>query len=78
MADLEGAVLLLQGEDDPVVPPEQTRSMAEALAARGVRCEVRTFANESHGFRRADTLVAAYEAELAFYEEVLLGPAGAG
>jgi dipeptidyl aminopeptidase/acylaminoacyl peptidase len=72
--DLEGAVLLLQGEDDPVVPPEQTRSMAAALAARGLRCEVRTFAGESHGFRRADTLVAAYEAELAFYDEVLLGP----
>jgi dipeptidyl aminopeptidase/acylaminoacyl peptidase len=71
--ELEGAVLLLQGEDDPVVPPEQTRSMAEALRRRGVHVGVRSFPGESHGFRRAETLVAAYEAELEFYGEVLLG-----
>jgi dipeptidyl aminopeptidase/acylaminoacyl peptidase len=71
--EITGAVLLLQGEDDPVVPADQTRQMAAALVARGVRCEVRYFAGESHGFRRADTLVACFEAELAFYQEVLLG-----
>ncbi|MGH8996857.1 MAG: alpha/beta hydrolase family protein, partial [Acidimicrobiales bacterium] len=74
--EMTGAVLLLQGEDDPVVPPEQARSMAEALQARGVRCELRFFAGESHGFRKAETLVAAFEAELAFYREVLLGAPG--
>jgi len=72
VGDITGAVLLLQGEDDPVVPAEQTRSMAEALTARGVRCEVRYFAGESHGFRRAETLIACFQAELRFYEEVLL------
>jgi dipeptidyl aminopeptidase/acylaminoacyl peptidase len=73
VAEIDGAVLLLQGEDDPVVPADQTRRMAAALAARGVRCEARYFAGESHGFRRADTLVACFEAELRFYGEVLLG-----
>ena len=73
VADITGAVLLLQGEDDPVVPADQTRRMAEALAARGIRCEARYFAGESHGFRRADTLIACFEAELAFYADVLLG-----
>ena len=76
VAEMTGAVLLLQGEDDPVVPPEQARSMAEALQARGVRCELRFFAGEAHGFRKAETLVAAFEAELAFYREVLLGAPG--
>jgi len=71
--EISGAVLLLQGEDDPIVPADQTRRMAEALDARGVRCEARYFAGESHGFRRADTLVACFEAELRFYAEVLLG-----
>jgi len=75
--EIEGAVLLLQGMDDPVVPADQTRHMAEALERRGVRCEVRYFEGESHGFRRAETLVASFEAELAFYAEVLLGPTGA-
>lgn len=73
VADITGAVLLLQGEDDPVVPAEQTRAMAAALEARGVRCEVHYFAGESHGFRRAETLVRCFEAELAFYGAVLVG-----
>jgi dipeptidyl aminopeptidase/acylaminoacyl peptidase len=78
VGDITGAVLLLQGEDDPVVPADQTRRMAEALTARGIRCEARYFEGESHGFRRADTLIACFEAELAFYADVLLGaPEGA-
>jgi dipeptidyl aminopeptidase/acylaminoacyl peptidase len=78
VADISGAVLLLQGEDDPVVPANQTRAMAEALNARGLRCELRMFPGESHGFRRAETLVAAYAAELAFYEEILSAAPGSG
>ncbi len=74
VADISGSVLLLQGEDDPIVPPSQSQAMAEALAARGLRCDYRLFPGESHGFRRAETLVAAYTAELAFYEEILLAP----
>jgi dipeptidyl aminopeptidase/acylaminoacyl peptidase len=66
-----GAVLLLQGEDDPVVPPDQAARLAEALRARGVRCDHVVFAGEGHGFRRADTLVEAARLELAFVGEVL-------
>jgi dipeptidyl aminopeptidase/acylaminoacyl peptidase len=72
VARIQGAVLLLQGEDDPVVPADQTRRMADALRSRGVRCEARYFAGESHGFRRAETLIACFEAELGFYADVLL------
>jgi acetyl esterase/lipase len=69
--DIRGAVLLLQGLDDPVVPPAQAFAMAAALRARGIRCDCVTFATEGHGFRRADTVQAALAAELAFYEAVL-------
>jgi dipeptidyl aminopeptidase/acylaminoacyl peptidase len=71
VGDLHGAVLLLQGLDDVVVPPEQAASMVAALHARGLRCESLAFPGEGHGFRRLDTLRAAYQAELAFYEEIL-------
>ncbi len=74
--DIDGAVLLLQGEDDPVVPPGQTLSMAEALRSRGLQCRTLLFPGESHGFRRAETLLAAYQAELAFYAEILAGGDG--
>ncbi len=71
---MRGAVLLLQGLDDPVVPPAQATEMAAALRAAGVRCEYRAFEGEGHGFRRAETLQAALEAELAFYDQVLAAP----
>lgn len=64
---MTGAVLLLQGTEDPVVPPTQATQMQEALLAVGRRCDLRFFEGESHGFRRADTLTACLEAELAFY-----------
>lgn len=64
---MRGTVLLLQGTEDPVVPSAQAESMRDALSAAGVRCDLEFFEGEGHGFRRADTLAACLEAELAFY-----------
>jgi dipeptidyl aminopeptidase/acylaminoacyl peptidase len=62
-----GAVLLLQGEEDPIVPVDQARRFAEQLDRHGVSRELVVFAGESHGFRRAETTEACLTAELAFY-----------
>ena len=64
---LRGSVLLLQGTEDPVVPAAQAEGMREALRAAGTHCDLEFFEGEGHGFRRADTLTACLEAELAFY-----------
>jgi dipeptidyl aminopeptidase/acylaminoacyl peptidase len=64
-------VLLLQGLDDPIVPPAQAESIAADLAAHGIRHAYLAFAGESHGFRKAETIVASLEAELSFYGQVL-------
>lgn len=66
-ASMRGAVLLLQGTDDPVVPRAQAESMRDALVAAGSTCDLQFFEGEGHGFRRADTLTACLEAEAAFY-----------
>ena len=68
---MAGSVLLLQGTEDAVVPPSQAERMRDALEAAGTRCDLRFFEGEGHGFRRADTLIACLEAELAFYLEEL-------
>jgi dipeptidyl aminopeptidase/acylaminoacyl peptidase len=68
--DLTCPVLLLQGLDDPVVPPSQSEAIAADLAAHGIRHAYIAFAGESHGFRKAETIIAALEAELAFYGAV--------
>ncbi|WP_344598317.1 S9 family peptidase [Actinomadura vinacea] len=64
-------VLLLQGMDDPVVPPDQSERFAVAMAAKKTPYAYLTFEGESHGFRRAETVIAALEAELAFYGQTL-------
>ena len=64
-------VLVLQGLEDPVVPPSQARVLLDALAAGGVPHASIFFAGEAHGFRKAGTIVAALEAELSFYGQVL-------
>jgi dipeptidyl aminopeptidase/acylaminoacyl peptidase len=64
-------VLLLQGLDDPIVPPAQSERFAEALARTNVPYRYMSFAGEAHGFRRAETVIACLEAELAFYARTL-------
>jgi dipeptidyl aminopeptidase/acylaminoacyl peptidase len=63
-------VIFFQGDQDRVVPPDQTVRMAEALASRGLEAPVHMFPGEQHGFRRKETIAAALNAELAFYRKV--------
>lgn len=64
-------VLLLQGLEDAVVPPSQAEIMIDALEANGVPYAYLAFEGEQHGFRKAETIVRALQAELAFYGRVL-------
>jgi dipeptidyl aminopeptidase/acylaminoacyl peptidase len=64
-------VLLLQGLDDPVVPPAQAESIAADLAAHGIRYAYIAFAGESHGFRKAENIIASLEAEISFYGQIM-------
>jgi dipeptidyl aminopeptidase/acylaminoacyl peptidase len=64
-------VLLLQGLDDPIVPPAQSESIAADLAAHGIPYAYLAFAGESHGFRKAETIIASLEAEVSFYGQIM-------
>ncbi|MXW01725.1 MAG: S9 family peptidase [Holophagales bacterium] len=66
-------VIFFQGDEDRIVPPNQAEAMVEALRAKGLRVDYHLFKGEQHGFRRAENIVRALEAELHFYGEVLLG-----
>ena len=77
VASISAPVLFLQGLDDKIVPPAQSRDMVLALNEAGTRALLIEIEGESHGFRRAATVVRALEAELAFFSEVLgLEPRG--
>ncbi|WP_432695090.1 prolyl oligopeptidase family serine peptidase [Marinobacterium sp. YM272] len=64
---IQAPVIFFQGDEDPVVLPEQTRSMAESLRQRAIRVEEYHFAGEGHGFRNASNQVEVLERELCFY-----------
>jgi dipeptidyl aminopeptidase/acylaminoacyl peptidase len=64
-------VLLLQGLDDPIVPPKQAELFRDALVAKGIPHAYRPYPGESHGFRRAENLIDAKESELSFYGQVM-------
>ncbi|MEU6082803.1 prolyl oligopeptidase family serine peptidase [Streptomyces sp. NPDC047108] len=61
--------LLLQGLDDVICRPEQCERFVAEMAGRGVRHAYIAFEGEGHGFRRADTMTAALEAELSLYAQ---------
>ncbi len=71
VTDATCPVLLMQGLDDPIVLPVQAESIAADLAAHGIPYAYLTFAGESHGFRRAETIIASLEAELSFYGQIM-------
>ncbi|MGH7153050.1 MAG: S9 family peptidase, partial [Acetobacteraceae bacterium] len=60
-------VIFFQGDQDRVVPPEQTEAMVEALRSRNIPVGYFLFANEQHGFRQAANIKRALDAELYFY-----------
>jgi dipeptidyl aminopeptidase/acylaminoacyl peptidase len=68
---IDRPLILFQGSDDKVVPPQQSRIMYEALKQRGVPVEYVEFEGEQHGFRRAETVMAVARAELDFYTRFL-------
>jgi len=69
--ELEVPVLLLQGDEDRIVPPNQSELFRDALAAKGIPHAYLLFEGEQHGFRKAETIIRAVEASLSFYGQVL-------
>jgi len=70
-ATLSTPMVILQGDEDAVVPPNQAEAMVAALRERGVPHAYIVFEGEQHGFRKAESIVRACEGELAFYGEIL-------
>lgn len=63
-------VIFFQGTEDRIVPPNQARMMFDALRARGLPTALVEFEGEQHGFRRAENIKRALDAELYFYSRV--------
>jgi dipeptidyl aminopeptidase/acylaminoacyl peptidase len=63
-------LIIFQGLEDKVVPPNQAEMMVAALRAKGLPVAYVLFAGEQHGFRRAENIQRALDAELYFYSRI--------
>jgi dipeptidyl aminopeptidase/acylaminoacyl peptidase len=68
---LSAPVILFQGLEDKIVPPNQAEAMIAAMAANGVPHAYLAFEGEQHGFRKSETEIRCLEAELYFYGRIL-------
>lgn len=77
LAGFSAAMIVLQGSEDTIVPPNQSRMIVDALDKRKQPVAYLEFEGEQHGFRQSETIIKATLSELAFYGQVFgFEPAG--
>jgi dipeptidyl aminopeptidase/acylaminoacyl peptidase len=64
MERISRPVIVLQGEDDQVVPMDQAEQLVRSLHERRVPHAYLLFEGEGHGFRQASNIRRSLEAEL--------------
>lgn len=69
-SQLSCPLILFQGLEDKIVPPDQAESMFDAVWAKGIATAYLPFPGEQHGFRRAENIKRALDAELYFYSKI--------
>jgi dipeptidyl aminopeptidase/acylaminoacyl peptidase len=67
---LSAPILLLQGTEDTVVPPQQAEMLADAARLKHLPVALIMFQGEGHGFRRAETIKASIEAQIYFLSQI--------
>jgi dipeptidyl aminopeptidase/acylaminoacyl peptidase len=67
---LHTPMILFQGLEDEIVPPEQAELIVKALRKKGKPVAYLPFDGEQHGFRQAKNIKRSIEAELYFYSKI--------
>jgi dipeptidyl aminopeptidase/acylaminoacyl peptidase len=67
---IQAPMILFQGLDDKIVPPNQAELIVEALKKKGRPVAYLPFEGEQHGFRQAKNIKRSLEAELYFYGRI--------
>lgn len=63
-------IILFQGLDDKVVPPNQAEMMLTAMREKKLPVAYIAFEGEGHGFRKAENIKRSLDAELYFYAKI--------
>ncbi|HEY2652722.1 MAG TPA: S9 family peptidase [Solirubrobacteraceae bacterium] len=70
MDEFTRPLIVLQGLEDEVVPPNQATMIVDALLAKGVPVAYLAFEGEQHGFRQAANIRRSIDAELGFFAQI--------
>jgi dipeptidyl aminopeptidase/acylaminoacyl peptidase len=71
VTQIRAPLLILHGEEDPQVPPQESQQFAAALKQDGKVFSYFTYPGEGHGFQQRDHRRDAFERELAFLNKYL-------
>lgn len=63
-------IILFQGDEDAIVPPNQAEMMFEAVKKKGLPVSYVLFQGEQHGFRKSENITANIEGEFYFFSRV--------
>jgi len=64
-------LLIMHGDRDPRVPPEESEQVAEAMRANGLPHEYVVYPGEGHGFRRREHRIDCYTRMLGWFRAYL-------
>ncbi|KAI4321540.1 hypothetical protein MLD38_034908 [Melastoma candidum] len=64
-------IILFQGLDDKVVPPDQARTIYKALKAKGLPVALVEYEGEQHGFRKAENIIFTLEQQMVFFARLI-------
>nr|GEW06965.1 alpha/beta hydrolases superfamily protein [Tanacetum cinerariifolium] len=64
-------IILFQGLEDKVVPPDQARKIYQALKAKGLPVALVEYEGEQHGFRKAENIKFTVEQQMVFFARLV-------
>ena len=67
VSQISAPVLILQGDEDKIVPPSQSEVVYNALLKNCIPTAYIVYKGEQHGFRKAENIIHSLESELYFY-----------
>lgn len=63
-------LLIFQGDEDKIVPPNQAQMMYDAVKAKGMPVALVIYEGEQHGFRKAENIRHSLDGSLYFFGKI--------
>ena len=63
-------IAFFQGDEDKIVPPNQSELMVDALRRKGIPVAYVLFPGEQHGFRKAEHVKRSLDGEFYFFSRI--------